>query len=227
MKQILLVEDDPLIGKTLSLSLPYRGFSVAVAESQAACLSLLGQSSFDLVLLDLQLPDGTGHDLCRIIREKDPYLPLLVITARTDEAAAVTSLTLGADDHIRKPFGLDELTARMERLLERRQRRSQLVTFRNLVIDFAGRKALLNGQELSLGRKEFDILALLVKKSGEVVTREEILDLFPDSLETVDRTVDSHLSHLRKKMRGLIGDRLRIQAVYGVGYRLEEAEEHR
>ena len=223
MKQILLVEDDPLIGQTLSMSLPYRGFSTVLAGSVKQAIDAIGGHSFDLVLLDLQLPDGTGFDLVRILRARHPLLPILMITARTDEASAVRSLSLGADDHIRKPFGLDELTARMDRLLERKATRDNLLFFRELVIDLAENRAFIEGQELSLGRKEFGILSLLARKGGEVVTREEILSLFPDSLETFDRTVDSHLSHLRKKIRVLAGDRLRIHPVYGVGYRLESS----
>ena len=221
MKQVLLVEDDPLIGQTLSLSLPYRGFSVFLADSVARAREAIETHPFDLVILDLQLPDGSGFDLCRILRAGDSLLPILIITARTDEASAVRSLSLGADDHIRKPFGLDELSARMDRLLARRSSREQYLSFRDLVIDLGENRAVLGGQELSLGRKEFGILSLLVQKGGEVVTREEILSLFPNSLETFDRTVDSHLSHLRKKIRAIAGDRLRIHPVYGVGYRLE------
>lgn len=103
MKQGLLVEDDPLIGQTLSLSLPYQGFSIFLADGVARAREAIENHPFDLVILDLQLPDGTGFDLCRILRAGDPLLPILIITARTDEASAVRSLSLGADDHIRKP----------------------------------------------------------------------------------------------------------------------------
>jgi DNA-binding response OmpR family regulator len=221
LKQLLLVEDDPMIGQTLSLSLPYRGFDLQVATSLLEGASLIDRRSFDLILLDLQLPDGTGIDLCRKIREKNDLIPILVVSARTDEASAVKALSIGADDYIRKPFGLDELTARMNRLIERKQTRNHFLSYRGIRIDRTERMVWIDDREIHPGRKEFEILSLLVRRGGEVVTREEILDSLADQAEMFDRTIDSHLSHLRKKIRKVAGDRIRIQPVYGVGYRLE------
>lgn len=223
-KEVLLVEDDPMIARTLTMSLPYRGYAVSSVRTLNEGLQASADRRFDIVLIDLQLPDGSGYDLCQSLKERSPDLPVLIITARTDEKTAVHSLTLGADDHIRKPFGLDELTARMGRLLRDEPSSSAPLCFRELTIDMARRRVQIKGTEISLGRREFEILALLVRRQGEVVTRAEILDLFPDSLDTFDRTVDSHLSHLRKKMRAVVGERLRIHPVYGVGYRLEGEE---
>ena len=220
-KEVLLVEDDPMIARTLAMSLPYRGFSVSSVQTLKEGLQASAVRRFDIILIDLQLPDGSGYDLCQSLKERSPDTPVLIITARTDEKSAVHSLTLGADDHIRKPFGLDELTARMSRLLREEATASDPISFCELMIDVARRRTQVNGKEIFLGRREFDILALLTRRQGEVVTRAEILDLFPDSLETFDRTVDSHLSHLRKKIRSVAGERLRIHPVYGVGYRLE------
>ena len=220
-KEVLLVEDDPMIARTLAMSLPYRGFSVSTVQTLKEGLQSSVDRRFDIVLIDIQLPDGSGHELCRSLKEASPETPILMITARTDEKSAVHSLTLGADDHIRKPFGLDELTARMSRLLRETPAATVPISFHELTIDVARRRTQINGNEISLGRREFDILVLLARRQGEVVTRAEILDLFPDSMETFDRTVDSHLSHLRKKIRSVAGERLRIHPVYGVGYRLE------
>jgi len=210
-----------MIGQTLSLSLPYRGFDLQVATSLLEGASLIDRRSFDLILLDLQLPDGTGIDLCRKIREKNDLIPILVVSARTDEASAVKALSIGADDYIRKPFGLDELTARMNRLIERKQTRNHFLSYRGIRIDRTERMVWIDDREIHPGRKEFEILSLLVRRGGEVVTREEILDSLADQAEMFDRTIDSHLSHLRKKIRKVAGDRIRIQPVYGVGYRLE------
>lgn len=198
-----------MIGKTLSLSLPYRGYDLKVAQSLAEGSALINRDAFDLVLLDVQLPDGSGFDLCRVIRERDRLIPIMMVTARTDEPAVVKALSLGADDYIRKPFGLDELAARMNRLIDRKLSREHFLGYR----------------ELHLGKKEYLILSFLVQRGGEVVTREEILDALSDEAERFDRTIDSHLSHLRKKIREIAGNRIRIQPVYGVGYRLDAGEE--
>ena len=221
MKHVLLVEDDPVISQTLVMSLPYRGYEIDSVASLSAGWKRLSEGKYDMILLDIQLPDGNGFELCRRLREKDSVVPILMVTARTDEPSAVRALSMGADDYIRKPFGLDELTARMDRMVERKPNRSSWLTYRNIRINRPERIVWVDDAELSLGRKEFEILALLVKRGGEVVTREEILDALSDQSEMYDRTIDSHLSHLRKKIREIADNRIQIQPVYGVGYRLE------
>ena len=221
MMNVLLVEDDPVIGRTLSMSLPYRGFHVTVSGTILEGWDDFRSGSFDLVLLDVQLPDGSGFDICRRIREVDGEKPIVMITARTDEPSAVKGLLDGADDYIRKPFGLDELTARMNRLLGRNKARKELILYRAVRIDLAQRKVWIAGKEVSFGKREFDILSILARHSGDVVTREEILDSIDDEADLFDRTIDSHLSHVRKKIRTAVGDEIQIIPVYGVGYRLE------
>jgi DNA-binding response OmpR family regulator len=225
LKKILLVEDDPMIGQTLALSLPYRGYDLKVADTIAKASDLIAIAAFDLVLLDVQLPDGSGFDLCRIIREKDSLIPILMLSARTDEPSVVKGLSLGADDYIRKPFGLAELTARMDRLVERKLLRGNILSYRIITIDQVDRTVKIDGQLIHLGKKEYLILCYLVQRGGEVVTREEILDALSDDSDMFDRTIDSHLSHLRKKIRDIAGNRVRIHPIYGVGYRLEAGDE--
>ena len=214
-----------MIGQTLALSLPYHGYDLKVAESVAKASSLIGIDAFDLILLDVQLPDGSGFDLCKIIRERDRLIPILIISARTDETSVVKGLVLGADDYIRKPFGLSELTARMDRLVERKRLRENILSYRMITIDQGDRSVQIDGQMIHLGKKEYVILCFLVQRGGEVVTREEILDALSDESDMFDRTIDSHLSHLRKKIREIAGNRVRIQPIYGVGYRLEAGDE--
>jgi len=225
MKQILLVEDDPMIGQTLALSLPYRGYDLKVVENIAKASALLGVVAFDLILLDVQLPDGSGFDLCRTIRERDALIPILMLSARIDEPSVIKGLSLGADDYIRKPFGLGELTARMDRLVGRKLLHENILSYRMIKIDQSDRAVQIDGEFIHLGKKEYMILCFLVQRGGEVVTREEILDALSDDAEMFDRTIDSHLSHLRKKIREIAGNRVRIQPIYGVGYRLEAGEE--
>lgn len=221
VKQILVVEDDPVIGRTLTMSLPYRGYQVHVAGTIREGRRQFESGSFDLVLLDVQLPDGTGFDLCQGIRARDEWIPILMVTARTDEPSAVMALSIGADDYIRKPFGLDELTARMDRLTNRKSGRKDLLHYRSIQIDRSKRMVWVEEKEVPLGKREFEILSILVRRGGEVVTREEILDALSDQADMFDRTIDSHLSHLRKKIREIAGSTIQIVPVYGVGYRLE------
>ncbi|MHB1606845.1 MAG: response regulator transcription factor, partial [Leptospirales bacterium] len=135
MKQILVVEDDPVISRTLVMSLPYRGYEVRVAGTIQEGRRQFDSGIFDLILLDVQLPDGTGFDLCQGIRARNEWIPILMVTARTDEPSAVMALSIGADDYIRKPFGLDELTARMNRLVDRKAGLKDLLHYRSMRVD--------------------------------------------------------------------------------------------
>lgn len=218
--RVLLVEDDPLIARTLVMSLRYEGFDLTVAPSAADATRILAERTFDLVMFDVGLPDGNGIDLCRALRARDESLPVLMLSARTDEATVVAGIESGADDYIRKPYGLHELTARMTRLVERCRRERALAAFGGIRIDIQRRTVAAGGAPLQLGKKEFEILLLLVRATGDIVTREQILDRFEDGSEIYDRTIDSHLSHLRKKLKDA-GAAVRIAAIYGVGYRLE------
>ncbi len=225
MKKILLVEDDPQILKSLSMSLRYSGFEVAIAESVQQGWEKIPSGEFDLILLDVNLPDGTGIDLCRKVREAGNETPVLFLSARTDEETVVESMNIGGDDYIRKPFGTEELKVRMGKLLKRSVPKRDVIQAGPLTLDVAKRLATLKGENLSLGRREFDILSILAKRPGDVISRDAIQSHFEEAADVNDRTIDSHMSHLRKKMRGLVGDIMRIHSVYGVGYRLEWQEE--
>ena len=222
LKEVLLVEDDPLIAKTLKMSLPYKGFQITPCETFQKGLETFLSGSFDLIMLDINLPDGSGLDLCREIRKRNESIPVLMVTAKSDEDTAVLSFEGGADDFIRKPYGVQELAARMSRLLQRRSEKPALLQFSAIRIDVKKRMAWIGEKTLHLGKREFEILSLLVKKAGEVVTRNEILDALGEEGQIYDRTIDSHLSHLRKKMKEAGSETLQIQPVYGVGYRLGE-----
>ena len=215
---ILLVEDDPIISKSLMMSLPFHNFSVTVRETYQTGLQTAREAPFDLILLDVNLPDGDGFSLCRSIRSYDANIPLLMLTARIDETSAVKGIECGADDYIRKPYGINELTARMRRLVEKRQRK--LTSFGSLRVDLEQYRAWSGTHLLNLGKREFTILALLVRRAGAVLTRQDILDALDQNAEIYDRTIDSHLSHLRRKLKAVNAEE-QIVPVYGVGYRLE------
>ncbi|MFZ6720612.1 response regulator transcription factor [Undibacterium sp. Ji49W] len=222
---VLFVEDDPMIARTLSMGLRYEGFALSHAASVAAAMQLLQQQVFELILLDVGLPDGDGINLCRQLRLLHPATPILMLSARTDEGAVVSSIEGGADDYIRKPCGLRELSARMRRLLGRRQPEAvnrPVISYGAIQMDSQRRTVSVGDTPLQLGKKEYEVLMLLVRANGDAITREQILNQFEDSNVIYDRTIDSHLSHLRRKLKDA-GAVERIVAIYGVGYKLESA----
>jgi DNA-binding response OmpR family regulator len=221
MTRLLLVEDDPLISRTLKLSLHYRGFEVTVCDTLAKGLSAFEGSEFDIVVLDVNLPDGTSYSLCKTLKTLKPETPVVMLTARVDESSAVTGIDSGADDYVRKPFGLEELTARLNRLVTKKSGADRY-EFNSLRISLKQRQAWVGEVMVALGKREFDILTLLIKRKGEVVSREEILTAVDTESEMFDRTIDSHLSHLRRKLKEAHLLDVQISPVYGVGYRLEK-----
>jgi DNA-binding response OmpR family regulator len=205
------------------MSLSFSGYEVTTADTVAEGWSKASTSAFDILLLDVNLPDGSGLDLCRRLRETGRDVPILFLSARTDEAVVVEGMNLGAEDYIRKPFGTEELKVRMNKALRKASPIKNVIEYGPLVLNVDQRLATVNNHELRLGKREFDILVILTKKAGDVVTRENILSLLESNSEVYDRTIDSHLSHLRKKLRELVQDEVQILPVYGVGYRLQKA----
>jgi two-component system, OmpR family, catabolic regulation response regulator CreB len=218
---VLLVEDDPIIARTLAMSLRYHGFELVTASSIREAERQLEGRAFRVILLDVGLPDGSGLDLCARLRARDERLPILMLTARTDEQTAIESMEGGADDYVRKPYSLGELVARINRLLTRAYSPRQALAFADISIDLQERMVRIGETTLRLGKREFDILATLVEAGRELVSREKIIAAVGDPHEVYDRTIDSHLSHIRSKLKKA-GTGVRIVAVYGVGYRLEE-----
>jgi DNA-binding response OmpR family regulator len=221
MTKVLLVEDDPQISKSLSMSLSFSGFQVESAETLADAWERFLKNPFDVLLLDVNLPDGSGIDLCKRIRESGNEVPILFLSARTDEETVVKGMNLGGDDYIRKPFGTEELKVRIQRLLQRMGPGKEFIEAGPLRMDAEKRSATLNGKNLQLGKREFDILSILARKSGDTISRDNILLLLNEDPEVYDRTIDSHMSHLRRKIRDSAGESLQILAVYGVGYKLQ------
>lgn len=221
MPKILIIEDDMQITKILKLNLRLSGFESENATTFQEAWNKINTEHFDLLLMDIGLPDGSGLDLCQKVRESGNEVPIVFLSARTDEATVVKGIKNGADDYLRKPFGLEELKARVNKFVKRLAPNMQTIKFGELSIDPSKRIVTLMGEMISLGRKELDILILLARKSGDIVTRENILNSLYDNADLYDRTVDSHMSHLRKKIREIAGQSLQISSVYGLGYRLE------
>ncbi|HWU42537.1 MAG TPA: response regulator transcription factor [Bdellovibrio sp.] len=222
MFNVLLVEDDPQISKSLSMSLRYSDYDVVVAETIHEAWDKMAHMTYDILLLDVNLPDGTGIELCEKVRAAGKETPIIFLSARTDEETVVKGMNIGGDDYLRKPFGTEELKVRMSKIMKRQSPagpKTSLVVG-PLSMDFAKRTVFVLGQPVNLGKRQFDILGILAKKAGDVVSRENILLQLDNNVDLFDRTIDSHMSHLRLKLREA-GDAIQIVPVYGVGYRLQ------
>lgn len=211
---VLLAEDDAAIAEPLSRALQREGYAVDVAVDGVAALERLGHGDVDLLVLDLGLPGMDGLEVCRRVRAEQPDLPVLMLTARTDEVDFVVGLDAGADDYVGKPFRLAELLARVRALLRRLT--PETVEVAGVRMELSGRRVLVDGAEVGLANKEFELLRVLLLRAGQVVTRDEILrEVWHDPDMKTSKTLDMHMSWLRRK----IGGERRIATVRGVGFR--------
>ncbi len=226
--RILLVEDDANLRTTLDEVLRDEGLSVATADSVASASALLAAASFDLVILDIMLPDGDGYALCERIRREGKTARVLMLTARTLDGDLERGFEAGADDYLRKPYRLRELLARVKALVRRGDgaapARSGL-TLGALRVDKEARRVLDgDGVEIPLTRTELDLLVLFLEHAGKALTRNEILDRVWGTNVVVDeRTVDNFVSSLKKKLRWTPESTFSFRSVRGVGYRLERS----
>ena len=214
--RILLVEDDQRVATVMASMLRRRGYQVELAASVSAAL---GAAPCDLVLLDLNLPDGDGLDVCRRLRSRDPHLAIIAVTARGEERDRVTGLRMGADDYVVKPFSMAELQARIEALLRRTARSApapESLRLGRLQVDLATREVRVDGRAVTLTRKEFDILASLARQRGAAVPHERILLDVWQQVWAGRHTLEVHVASLRSKL----GDPGLVRTVRGVGYRL-------
>jgi DNA-binding response OmpR family regulator len=222
MSRILLVEDDPLIGKGVKLNLELDGYAVTWVQCLRDAFEANAKESFNLVLLDLGLPDGNGLTFCEKLRAGGSRLPVVMLTAQVDEDSVVAGLSAGASDYIRKPFGQKELMARIKNILREPVSREDQIRFGEVLLLRDQRRALFGSTDLELNRREYDIFLYLVEHGGAVVTRENIMNRLDKDGEIFDRTLDSHVSHIRAKLKGVGASGIKIASVYGVGYRLEK-----
>ncbi len=218
MNNILLVEDNAAIARGLCFSLQGQGFAVVVCESKAAALSTVYTQDFDLVLLDVMLPDGSGFDVCRELRENLPDLPIIFLTARDGEDDAVMGLDLGAEDYVVKPFRPRELVSRMQRVLRRAGKGERTITVGDLTVDAVAMTVKKGETDVSLSALEFRILLLLLQNRGNTVTRETLFRKIWDvgGNYVNDNTLTVYIKRLREKCGADL-----IRTVKGVGYRVE------
>ncbi len=226
MTSILVVEDDDAIRSAIARGLRERGHAVAMVGTGLAGLEHILQEHPQVVLLDLGLPDVDGLTLIAMIRAATD-VPLIVITAQDDDPTMVRALDSGADDYVVKPFGTDHVAARIRAVLRRggRDLTASVTRVGGLMVDEGTRTATLDGRVLELSRKEFDILALLASRHGQVVTKRELLsEVWQQSYGGSDRTVDVHLSWLRRKLGESAAQPRHLLSVRGVGVRLVDPD---
>ena len=220
MTRVLLAEDDPAISEPLARALRREGYEVDVRADGRAALEASSENP-DLVVLDLGLPYVDGLEVCRRIRAEGRSVPVLILTARADEVDTVVGLDGGADDYVTKPFRLAELLARVRALLRRNP--ADAAPAHDLVrIDPEGRRAWFRDEELQLTAKEFDLLRVLLRDAGKVVTREQLMrEVWDTAWWGSTKTLDMHVSWLRKKLGDDAAHPRYITTVRGVGFRFE------
>ncbi len=222
---ILLVEDDAAISVPLARALEGQGYQVRAAADGAQALDLsLEPPPPDLVLLDLGLPDLDGVEVARRLRERLPQAVIVMLTARSAEVDVVVGLDAGADDYVTKPFGLAELLARVRAHLRRgvADERAAPVQLGGLTVDFAGRRCMVDDTDVHLRPREFDLLAELVRRAGEAVSRDELMtNVWDAHWYGSTKTLDMHVSALRRKIAAAGGDASRLTTLRGFGYRFE------
>ena len=229
-QHVLVVDDDPTVSDVVRRYLEHADFGVTLASDGAAALDAVASRRPDLVVLDLMLPGIDGLDVCRRLRERDPVLPIVMLTALGDEADRVVGLSLGADDYVTKPFSPRELVLRVQSVLRRAARTSEAETAQpellrdgDLVVDAARRVAKLRGADLALTVREFDLLLFLLRHPSRAFRRAELLEAVWGWTFGDQSTVTVHVRRLREKIEDNPADPRRIVTVWGVGYRYERA----
>jgi DNA-binding response OmpR family regulator len=223
MTKVLVVEDDPGILRTVADNLRFEQYDVVTATDGETAYAIHRSEQPDLIVLDLMLPRMSGLELCRKLRSEDVQVPVLMLTARSEEADRVRGLDLGGDDYVTKPFSVAELMARVRALLRRASLASEvpaILRFGQVEVDFRRYAAQRAGQPVEMTRKEFALLRHLASCENTVVTRDELLNkVWGFESYPVTRTVDNHISSLRAKLETDAARPVHIQTVHGVGYK--------
>ena len=220
---ILVVDDEPKVARLTRDYLEKNGFRVLTAADGQSALTVARREKPDLVILDLMLPNIDGREVCRILR-RESDVPIIMLTALSEEIDQVTGLEIGADDYITKPFSVRALVARVRALLRRTRgdiKAPTVIRINGLEIDTEKYIVTFNGDPIKLTPNEFKLLHFLANRPGQTLTREQLLEDLHGAASSIDRSVDSHIKNLRKKLEAVSGDSM-IETVYGIGYRFVE-----
>jgi DNA-binding response OmpR family regulator len=221
-QRILVIEDDPDLRRGLALNLKAEGYAVLTAETGDDGLRQARDERPDLVLLDVMLPGMNGFDVCRELRRKGFEAPIIMLTAKAEEIDRVVGLEIGADDYVTKPFSLRELMARIRVRLRRRTpgAASEMLRFGSAEVDFDRHEVSRNGARVELTGKELEVLKLLSRNAGEIVTRDRLLnEVWGYETYPTSRTVDNHILRLRQKLEDDPANPRHILSIYGEGYK--------
>lgn len=230
-KKILIVEDNRDLARLLETHLRDLAFQVDLSFDGPAGVAKAEADNYDLIILDVMLPGLDGMEICRRLRRNPPYVPILMLTAKSSEMDRVVGLEIGADDYVTKPFSIPELLARVKAILRRVEELSEgagentpaVIRTGDLVIDPAGRKATMAGLTLDLTAKEFDLLLHFARNPGKVYTRSQLLDrVWGYGHDGYEHTVNSHINRLRAKIEEDSAHPDYILTVWGVGYKFTE-----
>ena len=220
---ILVVDDEPKVARLARDYLEKNGFRVIIASDGQTALTTARREKPDLIILDLMLPHIDGREVCRILR-RESDVPIIMLTALAEEIDQVTGLEIGADDYITKPFSVRALVARVRALLRRAQggvKAPSVIRVGGLEIDSEKYSVTYNGGLIKLTPHEFKLLYLLASRPGQTLTREQLLEDLHGVASSTDRSVDSHIKNLRKKIESASGKSM-IETTYGIGYRFNE-----
>ena len=225
MNKILIVEDDDTILMGLKDDLEFEGYEVAVADNGRDGYMLAKNEEFNLIILDILLPELTGFEICKKLREEQVKTPILMLTAaKTEEMDKVMGLELGADDYVTKPVGSREMVARVKAILRRareEKKTENVFEFGDVLVDFKRHEVLKAGEKVHLTALEFKLLKFFIERKGEVVTRDDLLDEAWGDAIISPRTLDSHIAHLRKKIEPDPTRPKYLVSVRGVGHIFE------
>ena len=228
-KRVFIVEDEPSLSMAIRDELEFEGFEASVIEDGVAAFARILREPPDLVVLDLMLPGKSGFDICREVRQRGLATPIIMLTARAQEADKVRGLELGADDYVVKPFSLAELTARIRAVLRRTEPQDQAATPGHtlqvgaLRLDVRKQEAFVGDRKVELTHKEFQLLEFLLRHPGEVISRDEFLDrVWGGDVYVTPRSVDTHMAALRRKIERDPEQPRYILSVRGAGYKLNE-----
>ncbi len=229
MPKIIIVEDDPAIAEMLVYHLQDLGYQTKHFDNGLNAKNYLAKADYDLVLLDIMLPGFNGLDLCRELRESRPQTPIILLTSLDSEADRVVGLELGADDYLTKPFSMRECQARIKALLRRcelnanpsiEDKKQTEISFEELSINEVSRRVILDGENIELTAREFDLLVYFAKSQEQVYSRGQLLDeIWGYSHEGYEHTVNTHINRLRKKLKRSDDKPDFIQTVWAVGYK--------
>ncbi len=222
-ESILIIEDEPTLLQVLKDNFEFSGYDVHTAPDGKKGLQAVLEIKPDLIILDIMLPEMNGYDLCRRVRREGLSMPIIMLTAKSQESDVVMGLNLGADDYVTKPFSIDVLLARANACLRRRrERRTTMLNFGDCKLDGVSHKLFRGGQEVPLTPKEYRLLEYFARNMGRALTREKILnDVWGKDLIVTERSVDRCINTLRNKIEGDPLHPKFIKTIWDVGYRFE------